>query len=284
MIRVQDVSFVYPAADRPAVQSLEFAVEVGEIFGFLGPSGAGKSTTQKILMGLLRDYNGRVSVLGRDLRQWGSDYYERVGVSFESPNHYLKLTALENLAYFGSLYAGPTRDPNQALDDVGLAADAHKRVGQFSKGMRVRLNLARALLHRPDLLFLDEPTAGLDPGTSRRIRDVIRREQARGATIFLTTHDMMVADDLCDRVSFMVDGRIVLTDAPRPLKLRHGRRTVIVEYVEDGRRLQRDFPLDGLADNAGFIETLRLGTIETIHTQETTLEDVFIQVTGRRLA
>jgi fluoroquinolone transport system ATP-binding protein len=284
MISVQDVSFVYPAADRPAVESLEFAVEVGEIFGFLGPSGAGKSTTQKILMGLLREYNGRVSVLGRDLRQWGSDYYERVGVSFESPNHYLKLTALENLGYFGSLYAGPTRDPNVALDDVGLAADAHKRVGQFSKGMRVRLNLARALLHRPDLLFLDEPTAGLDPGTSRRIRDVIRRERARGATIFLTTHDMMVADDLCDRVSFMVDGRIVLTDAPRPLKLRHGRRTVIVEYVEDGRRLQRDFPLDGLADDAGFIETLRLGTIETIHTQETTLEDVFIQVTGRRLA
>jgi fluoroquinolone transport system ATP-binding protein len=284
MIRVQDVSFVYPEGHRPAVQSLAFSVSEGEVFGFLGPSGAGKSTTQKILMGLLRGYSGQVSVLGRDLRQWGSDYYERVGVSFESPNHYLKLTARENLAYFASLYAVATRAPEEVLDAVGLAADADRRVGQFSKGMRVRLNLARALLHRPALLFLDEPTAGLDPGTSRRVRDVIRREQARGATIFLTTHDMMVADDLCDRVAFMVDGRIVLTDAPRPLKLQHGRRTVIVEYSADGRRLQRDFPLDGLADDTDFLQTLRQERLETIHTQETTLEDVFIQVTGQRLA
>jgi fluoroquinolone transport system ATP-binding protein len=207
-----------------------------------------------------------------------------VGVSFESPNHYLKLTARENLAYFASLYAVATRAPDEVLDAVGLAADADRRVGQFSKGMRVRLNLARALLHRPALLFLDEPTAGLDPGTSRRIRDVIRSEQMRGATVFLTTHDMMVADDLCDRVAFMVDGRIVLTDAPRPLKLRHGRRTVIVEYAADGRRLQRAFPLDGLADDTDFLHTLRQERIETIHTQETTLEDVFIQVTGQRLA
>ena len=283
MIDVENLSYVYPEGQEPAVRSITFRVEEGEVFGFLGPSGAGKSTTQKILIGLLRDYEGRVSVLGRDLRDWGHDYYERIGVSFELPNHYLKLTALENLNYFRSLYEGPTDEPRQLLRAVGLDDDADKRVGQFSKGMRIRLNLARALLHRPGLLFLDEPTAGLDPGTSRRIRDLIRHQQARGATVFLTTHDMMVADQLCDRVAFMVDGRLPLIDVPRALKLQHGQRTVRVEYMVDGGRQDRVFPLDGLAGNEAFLETLRTQPIETIHTQETTLEDVFIQITGQQL-
>lgn len=283
MVSVQDLSYVYPEAQQVAVRSIHFQVEQGEIFGFLGPSGAGKSTTQKILIGLLRDYQGQVSVMGRDLRDWDEAYYEHVGVSFEFPNHYLKLTALENLNYFRALYAGATTDPHGLLQAVGLAGDADKRISQFSKGMRVRLNLARALLHQPDLLFLDEPTAGLDPRTSRQIRDVIRQEQARGATIFLTTHDMMVVDELCDRVAFIVDGRLVHTGVPRALKRQHGQRTVRVEYSANGHRVHRDFPLDGLANDAAFLETLRRESIETIHTQETTLEDVFIQVTGQQL-
>jgi fluoroquinolone transport system ATP-binding protein len=283
MIDVQNLSYVYPKAQAPAVGPISFQVEQGEIFGFLGPSGAGKSTTQKILIGLLRDYQGRVAVLGRDLQTWSSEFYQRVGVSFEFPNHYLKLTALENLNYFRTLYTNPTSEPRQLLQAVGLEDDADKRVGQFSKGMRIRLNLARALLHRPELLFLDEPTAGLDPGTSRRIRDLIRQEQTRGATIFLTTHDMLVADSLCDRVAFMVEGRIPLIDAPRTLKLRHGQRMVRVEYTTPDGRGQREFALTGLADNQAFLDTLRHESIETIHTQETTLEDVFIRVTGQQL-
>ncbi len=283
VIDVRDLTYTYPKAAAPAVASITFEIAPGEIFGFLGPNGAGKSTTQKLLIGLLRDYQGAVSVFGRDLRQWGNDYYERLGVSFEFPNHHLKLTALENLSYFRALYAGDTEDPRDLLDRVGLGADADMRVSQFSKGMRGRLNVARALLPKPDLLFLDEPTTGLDPLSSRQIRDLIRDRQQAGTTVFLTTHDMVVADALCDRVAFIVDGGITLIDAPRALKLRHGIRTVRIEFGVDGRQDQREFPLDGLGDNADFLTTLRQEAVQTIHTQETTLEEIFIQVTGKAL-
>jgi fluoroquinolone transport system ATP-binding protein len=283
IVDVRDLTYTYPKTDGPAVASLEFQIPRGEIFGFLGPNGAGKSTTQKLLIGLLRDYQGSVSVFGRDLRQWGNDYYERLGVSFELPNHHLKLSALENLSYFRGLYARDTEDPRDLLDRVGLGTDADKRVSQFSKGMRGRLNVARALLPKPELLFLDEPTAGLDPLTSRQIRDLIRDRRQTGTTVFLTTHDMVLADDLCDRVAFIVGGGIALIDTPRALKLRHGTRTVRVELGADGRRDRREFPLDGLADNGDFLETLRQGTVQTMHTQETTLEEIFIQVTGTAL-
>jgi len=260
------------------------AVERGEIFGFLGPSGAGKSTTQNVLIRLLDGYEGTITVLGRDLRAWDRDYYRRIGVAFEAPNHYLKLTAHENLRFFAGLHGGHTADPGGLLDRVGLAEDADKRVGEFSKGMRGRLTLARALLHRPELLFLDEPTAGLDPVTARRIRQVIREARDAGATIFLTTHDMATADELCDRVAFLVDGGIAALDAPRALRLAYGRRVVRVEAMRDGTRAVREFALDGLADDPDFQTLLRSGDVETIHTLETTLEDVFVRVTGRRLA
>jgi fluoroquinolone transport system ATP-binding protein len=149
--------------------------------------------------------------------------------------------------------------------------------------MRGRLTLARALLHRPELLFLDEPTAGLDPGTARRIRQVIREARDEGATVFLTTHDMVTANELCDRVAFLVDGRIAALDQPRALRLAHGRRLVRVETAAQGVRAAREFPMDQLAENAEFVSLLRSGAVETIHTLETTLEDVFIQLTGRTL-
>ncbi|HZG68787.1 MAG TPA: ABC transporter ATP-binding protein [Herpetosiphonaceae bacterium] len=283
MIDVYNLQFTYVGTAQPAVRGLDFQIAAGEVFGLLGPSGAGKSTTQKILIGLLRGYEGQVTVLGRDLRSWGQDYYERIGVSFELPNHYLKLTALENLHYWRALYAGPTDDPMHVLEQVGLAEDANRRVGQFSKGMRNRLNVARALLHRPALLFLDEPTSGLDPANARRIMSLIRRQQEAGTTIFLTTHNMQVADELCDRVAFIVDGRIMLIDAPRTLRLTHGRRSVLVEHGANGARSRSEFPLDGIGDNANFLQILRRDPVETIHTQETTLEAIFLQLTGRSL-
>jgi fluoroquinolone transport system ATP-binding protein len=262
---------------------MRFAVARGEVFGFLGPSGAGKSTTQKILIGLLRGYRGHVTVLGREVAAWGSDLYERIGVAPELPNHFLKLTALENLTYFGSLYGRPGHRPETVLAWVGLADDARRRVSQFSKGMMARLTLARALLHDPELLFLDEPTSGLDPGNARRVQDLVRAQQGAGKTVFLTTHNMAVADELCDRVAFVVDGRIALVGAPRALKLAHGRRTVRVEFRVDGRLDRRDFPLDGLADDSAFLGLLRTAPVQTVHSQEATLEDVFIRVTGHPL-
>jgi fluoroquinolone transport system ATP-binding protein len=144
MITVENLSFTYPKAAEPALRGLSFGIGRGEIFGFLGLSGAGKSTTQKILIGLLKDYRGQVSVLGKDLKDWPADYYERIGVSFELPNHYLKLTALENLRYFAALYSNAAPEPRGLLERVGLGANGDKPVSQFSKGMKKRLNVARA--------------------------------------------------------------------------------------------------------------------------------------------
>jgi fluoroquinolone transport system ATP-binding protein len=284
IIGVRDMTFTYPAGDAPAVRGLSFSVWRGEIFGFLGPSGAGKSTTQKILIGLLRGYEGDVEVMGRDLGSWGADYYERVGVSFELPNHYQKLTALENLDFFSSLYHKATEDPRKLLEMVGLGGDADTRVSRFSKGMQMRLTFARALLHRPELIFLDEPTAGLDPANARKLKDIVLGLKSEGRTIFLTTHDMTVADQLCDRVAFIVDGRIALIDSPRELKIQQGKRKVRVDYRKDRHTETCEFPLDGVGNDEEFLKLLRREQIETIHTEEATLEAVFIKATGRSLA
>jgi len=283
MLQVKDLIFTYPKTAEPALKGLNFSIEPGEIFGFLGPSGAGKSTTQKILIGLLRGYQGEISVFGKDLKTWQSDYYERVGISFESPTHFLKLTALENLTYFRALYSGETQPPQTLLELVGLANDGNLLVSQFSKGMKNRLSVARSLLHNPELLFLDEPTAGLDPVNARRIKDLIKAQREAGKTIFLTTHDMVIADELCDRVAFIIDGQIKLIDQPRALKLRYGQARVRLEY-QDGNGLERrEFPLDGLGENTEFLTLLRTYQVQTLHTLEATLEDVFIQATGREL-
>lgn len=284
VISVRGLTFSYPKTAEPAVRGMDFSVGKGEIFGFLGPSGAGKSTTQKILTGLLTGHGGSVSVWGKDPVAWGAAYYERVGVSFELPNHYQKLTALENLRFFASLYDRPTTDPLALLESVGLAEHANTRVGKFSKGMAMRLVFVRALLHDPDLLFLDEPTSGLDPTNARRLREIVLQKKAEGKTIFLTTHDMATADALCDRVAFVVDGQIVALDSPRELKVQRSQRLVRVEFRDtDGVVNQREFPLDGLADNAEFADVVRQHHVETIHSKEASLDDVFTETTGRSL-
>ncbi len=283
LIDVAGLSFSYPGAERRAVDGLTFEVGAGEIFGFLGPNGAGKSTTQKILIGLLRGFEGHASLLGRELTEWGSDFYEHVGVAFEFPNHYLKLTGRENLDYFRALYSGTTRSPLELLERVDLADDADTAVGQYSKGMKHRLSVARALLNEPQLLFLDEPTSGLDPVSARNIKELVREERDRGKTVFLTTHDMVVADQLCDRVALIVDSEIALIEAPRELKLRHGEERLRLELGSDDGVEVREFPLAELGRNAEFLELIRSRDVQTMHTLEATLEDVFIKVTGRSL-
>ncbi len=284
MIRVENLGFTYPGAAHSAVNEISFTVHPGEIFGFLGPSGSGKSTTQKIVIGLLKGYTGRAEVLGREVSAWGSAYYNRIGVSFGLPNHYQKLTARENLAFFAALYGRPTLDPLQLLEQVGLADDANTTVAAFSKGMQMRLNLARALLHEPEVLFLDEPTTGLDPVNARRVKELALDLRRRGRTVFLTTHDMHVADDLCDQVAFLVDGRIQAMDTPRTLKLAYGAAAVRVEYREAGVQRSVEYPLTGLGEQQEFLRLLQSGTVETIHSREASLEEVFVRVTGRSLS
>lgn len=285
VIAVSDLTYTYPKTTEPAVRGMDFTVAPGEIFGFLGPSGAGKSTTQKLLIGLLRGHGGRMLVWGRDPLDWGPDYYQRIGVSFELPNHYLKLTGAENLQFFASLYDGATQDPRNLLEAVGLTEAADIRVGKYSKGMQMRLTFARALLNDPELIFLDEPTSGLDPVNARRVKDMVLDLKDRGRTVFLTTHDMATADELCDRVAFVVDGRIVALDAPTELKIARSRRLVRVEYrAPEGTLQTAEFPMDGLAEDADFHSVLRTHHVETIHSREASLDEVFVDVTGRSLA
>lgn len=292
MITVKNLNYTYPGTENETLHGLNFEIDKGEIFGFLGPSGAGKSTTQNIIIGLLKEYGGSIEVMGREVSEWGQEYYEHVGVSFELPNHYLKLTALENLNYFRSLYEGETSEPMEVLEWVGLEKDADKKVSDFSKGMKVRLNVARSLIHKPEILFLDEPTSGLDPVSARRVKDLVLELRSQGTTVFITTHNMTVADELCDRVAFITSGNIGTIDSPSSLKKQYGKRNVRVEYLSgqgvketDAEDIRwKEFPLDGIGDNNEFISLLRSGKhIETIHTQETTLENIFIQVTGEAL-
>jgi fluoroquinolone transport system ATP-binding protein len=285
VIRVRGLTFTYPKSTQPAVRGMDFSVGRGEIFGFLGPSGAGKSTTQKLLIGLLRGHGGEATVWGQDPLKWGPDYYQRIGVSFELPNHYQKLTGLENLRFFASLYDGDTLDPMELLGAVGLADDADTRVGKYSKGMQMRLTFIRSLINDPDLLFLDEPTSGLDPVNARKVKDMILDLKARGRTVFLTTHDMATADELCDRVAFVVDGRIVAMDTPAELKIARSQRRVRVQFRgENGRLEAAEFAMDGLADDPAFHSVLRDHHVETIHSREATLDDVFVETTVRQLA
>lgn len=283
MIRVRDLQYIYARANEPALHGLDFDVEDGEVFGFLGPSGAGKTTTQKVLIGLLDDYSGEVRVFDREVSEWGRDLYERIGVSTETPNHYRKLTGRENLELFASLYGGAVRDPLALLERVGMADAIDRRVGAYSKGMQMRLNFVRALIHDPELVFLDEPTAGIDPGNARAVKAIVEDLREEGVTVFLTTHDMTVADQLCDRVAFIVDGRISVIDAPRTLKLEHGEPIVDVEYRADGSLESRTFSLATLGDDDTFLDLLQTGHVETLHTEEASLEDVFITVTGEEL-
>ncbi len=284
MLHVENLSFTYKGGQHAALRGVNFDIAQGEIFGFLGPSGAGKSTTQRILTKLLAGYQGRVAVMGKDLTAWGASYYENIGVSFELPNHYQKMSGLENLNFFRRLYAGETEDPMKLLELVGLKEDADVRVSQYSKGMQMRLNFARALINKPKLLMLDEPTSGLDPVNARQIKDIIMGLKHEGRTIFLATHNMAVADELCDRVAFIVDGQISTIESPRTLKIKWGQPLLRVEYRLNGHTEQRDYPLTGLAENSEFQQILARDAIETLHSREATLEDVFIKVTGRELA
>lgn len=247
VIEVQDLSFGYGPGEL-AVKGVNLQVGPGEVFGILGPSGSGKSTTQKVLIGLLKPFEGTVRVLGRDLKDCGPDYYKRVGVGFELPNHYVKLSAIENLRFFALFYRSPV-DPMELLARVGLEADAHKRVEGFSKGMKMRLNFIRALLNDPDVLFLDEPTSGLDPANARLIKDMIIEQRDKGKCILLTTHNMHDADELCDNVAFLLDGRIQRTGAPAVLKSsQQVTGSVVVRYKDGQKQGYETFPLEALGE------------------------------------
>ena len=283
MIEVKNLTYAYANNARPAVNNLSFTVAKGEIFGFLGPSGAGKSTTQGILTGLLPLQSGEAVVDGYDLHKENKKRFNRIGVSFEQSNLYAKLTAEENLRYYAKLFDVPTRDPRALIDLVGLGGKEKMKAGAFSKGMKHRLTFARSLLNNPAMWFLDEPTTGLDPAIAAQIKEIIRRECQTGVTAFLTTHNMHIADELCDRVAFLVDGEIRLIDSPRALKLQYGHKTVAVEF-KDGDAVKKEILAPAAPEDRARLHAI-LDTCEivTMHSKEATLEEIFIRVTGKGL-
>lgn len=202
---------------RPALAGVGFQVQKGELFGFLGPNGAGKSTTLKILLGLLRADGGRVRVLGLDPVASPLEVRRRVGVLFEDCGHYSRLSVRANLTFFARLYGQDRSRVEAVLEAVGLSDRLDERAGALSKGMRQRLGLARSLLGQPEILFLDEPTAGLDPVSARSVRELVARFAADGGTVFLTTHLMEEAQELCGRVAFLKAGQLVAVGSPGQL-------------------------------------------------------------------
>ena len=222
MISVKNLYHSYNKDDKYQVKDVSFEVKKGEVFGFLGPSGAGKSTVQNILTGLLQLQDGEATVAAYSIKDISKNMFNKIGMSFEQSNVYSKLTAKENLEFYRKLFDVPTRDPMELLKLVGLDGKENIKAGEFSKGMKHRLTFARSMINNPELWFLDEPTTGLDPSIAADIKDIIKSKNAEGVTVFLTTHNMFIADELCDRVAFIVDGEIKLIDSPENLKLQYG--------------------------------------------------------------
>ncbi|HOR00055.1 MAG TPA: ABC transporter ATP-binding protein [Anaerolineae bacterium] len=263
-----------------AVDGLSFTVEDGEVFGFLGPNGAGKTTTIGMLTGQLRPTSGHARVAGCDVANDRRRLRPRIGVVFECQNLYERLSGRENLDFAAALFGVAPKRVDEVLDQVRLRDRAADSVRHYSNGMKQRLLIARALLHCPQVLFLDEPTRGLDPIAAREIRRVVADLAGQGVTVFLTTHYMEEADCLCRRVAFIDHGRIVAVDTPSRLKVAYGQRSLRAT-LRDGSVL--DLPLDDPDNARRLAELAAMGHLQTLHSAEATLEDVFVRLTGKGL-
>lgn len=281
-IIAEDLTYYY--GNLIAVDHIDFKVARGEILGFLGPNGAGKTTTINILTGQMKPKGGRAILLGMDVAEDVKKVKGDIGVCFETTNLYEQMTAIENLNLFARLFGIKSFDADALLNRVGLQGRGKDRVETYSKGMKQRLMVARSIVNQPQILFLDEPTAGLDPTSSLAIHNIIIQERNRGATVFLTTHDMVEADKLSDRVAFMNQGKIVALDTPLNLKQQYGKRALKAKIITSGGKLEdREIALDTVDTPGSVKELFSNEKIVTVHSREATLEDIFIKITGRGL-
>jgi ABC-2 type transport system ATP-binding protein len=263
-----------------AVDGITFSVAEGEVFGLLGHNGAGKTTTIRMLTGRAFPTAGTATVAGYDIVRQREQMKPLINAVFEDPNLYERLSGSDNLTFFCALYGMPPSRADDLLATVGLTSAAKRKVKTYSSGMKQRLLIARALVNKPRVLFMDEPTRGLDPTSARELRALIAHLADEGTTVFLTTHYMEEADELCDRVAFLSQGRIVALDTPRELKLKQGERRAVV-LLND--RTEQSIRLDDPADAQRLDEWMRAGQVLTLHSQEGTLEDVFVALSGRAL-
>ncbi|MEE8418840.1 MAG: ABC transporter ATP-binding protein [Dehalococcoidales bacterium] len=281
-IIAEELSYWY--GDLIAVNGISFKVGEGKILGFLGPNGAGKTTTVKMLTGQLKPKGGKATLLGMDVAENVEAVQGDIGVCFETTNLYEKMSAVENLKLFARLFGITDFNPDILLGKVDLAGRGKDRVETYSKGMKQRLMVARSMINSPRVLFLDEPTAGLDPASSEAIRNIILEERERGATVFLTTHDMLEADKLSDQVAFMNQGQIVALDTPLNLKQKYGKRALKAQVsTASGELVDREIILDTPETPQAVQQLFSQENVVTIHSEEATLEDIFINITGRGL-
>ena len=262
---------------KTALNQLNCVVRQGKIYGFLGPSGAGKTTTIKLLTGQLSPQSGELTVLGQPVVCGCGSLYSQIGVLTDTSGFYEKMTVRENLRLFARISQTSQTRVQQVLTQLGLADHQNKKAEKLSRGMKQRLMFARAILHQPKLLFLDEPTANLDPATSADVHALIREMNRQGTTIFLTTHNMEEAQELCDRVAFLNEGHLVEEGTPQALRLKYAEDSVELCY-QDGTTLRVRKEPEAIR------EALKHeGRLLTIHSQEPDLKTIFLQLTGRDL-
>ncbi len=299
IIEIKNLSKRYK--DNMAVKDISFSVNKGEVFGFLGPNGAGKTTTINILLGLLHPDKGKCMIFQRDIREIDKTIYKKMGVVFEEKNLYNRLTGFQNLKFFADMYGVSIDRINYLLNKFDLSDAASRQVKTYSKGMRQRLLICRALLNEPELLILDEPTGGLDPVSLRIIHNSILDLKKKGKTILLSTHYMEEAERLCDRLAFINKGKIITISTPDQLKKKYGEDILAIRI----KCLKRDTCIgkierileayDSIAFEDNYTSVLlsmnytnlgekldkvkELADIISIHSREASLHDVFIRIT-----
>lgn len=279
IIEVQSLEKIF--ANQTALEDVNFHVKRGEVFGFLGPSGSGKTTTIKILTGQLNETSGKATIFGKLVSEMKKgSVRNKVGILTDNSGLYERLSIYDNLKLYCNLYEVPQSRIEDVLLIVNLKNEQKKIVSKLSKGMLQRVTLARTLLHEPKLLFLDEPTSALDPVNAQHIHNGLRELQARGTTIFLTTHDMNEAELLCDRVAFLNKGKIRLMGEPKKLKRKYSDSTVTVELKNDEKIVLKT--TDEHAQQ--LFDYMSSNNVAAIHSNEPTLGDIFVKVTGRKLS
>jgi ABC-2 type transport system ATP-binding protein len=279
MLHVQDLTVHF--GSFVALARISFRLKPGEIFGFLGPNGAGKTTTLNVLTGQVRPTEGTVLLDGLSLWESFEDLKCRFGYVPDFDNHLEELSAYQNLALFCRLYGISKTRAREVLETVELDGERDQKVKNFSKGMKKKLTIAREILHLPELIYLDEPTANLDVHSTAVIRNLLKRLAGRGTTIFCTTHNMEEAEELCDRIAILDQGKAVGIDTPEGFKMRYAEPLVRVVIEGPEGRQTHWIRLDAAADKAFLAESIRLGQIISMHTDSASLKDVFLKLTGR---